>query len=396
MSVETSTYLQNFQAFLSMPRETLPQLTTPEARKALRWAAEALGLEFIEIEGVAPTFLLLPRPETDPGPLLFTTWHAEVLPVDPAAVEGAERLALSVTLSGLGHAFGAKARSAVIVAPGATQGSLVLLQVLREHRARLRASAAFWPRIAPRAPLRRKIFLGARGRVVLGIWESGVSAFRIRDRIIEELKAEAYGPRPLDFELLHKLGANRDALDFLEETIDDPGAFSGGGEGEGLLTRALFEPRGQVVTPQVRHPDRPQAWLILEITENANPDEVLERVRRIANGAKIEMAEGFPWDRISIHHPSIQAQIKLSKTVSEGPEIWPAAPWMTPGGVFTRALGTPLAEWGIPIDPSVAIRFPKPEQFEAFAAEAGDLIRLAIEEAGGKPRGPWPKSRSSR
>jgi hypothetical protein len=381
MSVATSTYLQNFQALLSMPRETLPQLTAPEARKALRWAAEALGLEFVEIEGVAPTFLLLPEEGTEPGPLVFAAWHAEALPVDPAAVEGAERLALSVALAGLGHAFGARSRSAVIVTPGATQGSLVLLQTLREHRPRLRASAAFWPRIAPRAPRRRRIFLGARGRVVLGIWEAGVNAFRLRDRIIEELKAEAYGPRPLDFELLHKLGSNRDALDFLEETIDDPGAFSGEGEGEALLTRALFQPRGQVVTPQVRHPDRPQAWLILEITENASPEEVQERVGRAAGGAKIEMAEGFPWDRISIHHPSIQAQIKVSKTVSEGPEIWPATPWMTPSGVFTRALGTPLAEWGIPIDPSVAIRFPKPEQFEALAAEAGNLIRQGLEEA---------------
>lgn len=378
MSVVTSTYLQNFQGLLSMPRETLPQLTIPEARKALRWAGDALGMEFIEIEGVAPTFLLLPQPDAEPGPILFTTWHAEVLPVDPAAVEGAERLALTVALAGLGNAFGAKSRSAVIVAPGATQGSLVLLQTLREHRPRLRAAAAFWLRIAPRAPLRRRIFLGGRGRVVLGIWESGVNAFRLRDRIIEELKAEAYGPRPLDFELLHKLGASRDALDFLEETIDDPGAFSGGGEGEGLLTRALFQPRGQVVTPQVRHPDRPQSWLIIEITENATPDEVQDRVARAADGAKIEMAEGFPWDRISIHHPSIQAQIKLSKTVSEGPEIWPAAPWMTPSGVFTRALGTPLAEWGIPIDPSIAIRFPKPEQFEVLAAEAGNLIRHAL------------------
>ncbi len=385
MSVETSSYLQNFQAFLSMPRETLPQLTAPEARKALRWAAEALGLEIVEIEGVAPTFLLLPPLGGEPGPLLYATWHAEALPVDPAAVEGAERLALSVTLAGLAHAFGAKSRSAVIVAPGATQGSLMLLQALREHRARLKATVAFWPRIAPRAPRRRKIFLGARGRVVLGIWEAGVNPFRIRDRIIEELKAEAYGPRPLDFELLHKLGDNRDALDFLEETIDDPGAFQGAGEGEGLLTRALFQPRGQVVTPQVRHPDRPQAWLILEITENANPDEVLERVKRMAVGAKIEMAEGFPWDRISIHHPSMQAQIKLSKTVSEGPEIWPAAPWLTPSGVFTRALGTPLAEWGIPIDPSVAIRFPKPEQFEAFTAEAGNLIQGALHESSGAP-----------
>jgi len=91
MSTDTSSYLQNLQALLSMPRETLPQLTAVEARKALGWASEALGLELIEIEGAAPTFLLLPEPGSTPAALFFTTWHAEVLQVAPAAVEGARR-----------------------------------------------------------------------------------------------------------------------------------------------------------------------------------------------------------------------------------------------------------------------------------------------------------------
>jgi hypothetical protein len=379
MSPETGSYLQKLQPLLSMPRETVPQLTVVETRDSLRWAAESLELELIEIKGVAPTFLLLPPAGRDPGVLLFGTWHAEALPVDPAAVEGAERLALSAALAGLGRS--PEASAAVVVAPGATQGSIVLAQTLREHRARLRAPVAFWPRITPRAPRRRRVFLGARGRVVLGVWEAGVNPYRIRDRIVEELKAEAYGPRPLDFELLHKLGQSRDALDFLEETLEDPGAKSG--EGEARLARALFEPRGQVVKPQVSHPDRPQAWLILDVSENADPDELLDRARRYAEGSRIEMAEGFPWDRISIHHPSIQAEIKLTKTVSEGPEIWPAAPWLTPSGVFSRALGVPLAEWGVPVHPGVAVRFPKPEDFEALAGEVEGLIRGALSET-------WP------
>jgi hypothetical protein len=314
----------------------------------------------------------------------FAAWHAEVLPVQPAAVEGAERLALAATLAGLGQALEAGLSAAVIVAPGATQGSLVLAEILREHRARLRAPVAFWPRITPRAPRRRRIFLGARGRVVLGVWDAGVNAYRIRDRIIEELREEAYGPRPLDFELLRKVAQNRDAMDFLEETFDEPANPQG--QGEDVLKNALFMPRGQVVLPQVKHPDRPLAWLLLEITENMDPAELLERVRRHAGEARIEMAEGFPWDRISIHHPSIQAQIKLSKSVSEGPEIWPSAPWISPSGVFTRALGTPLAEWGIPINASVALRFPRPDQFEALAGEASKLIRHALEEAPTSPR----------
>jgi hypothetical protein len=378
MPPEAISYLPNLQTLLSLPRETLPQLTAEESRKALRWAAGALGLELIEIEGVAPTFLL--APSGAPGIVFFATWHAEVLPVHPAAVEGAERLALAATMAGMGRSMGSGASAAVVIAPGATQGSLVLAKVLRDYRERLRAPMAFWPRIAPRAPQRRRIHLGARGRVVLGVWEAGVNAYRLRDQIVEELRREAYGPRPLDFELLRKLGENRGALDFLEETLDDPETLSG--QGEDRLKSALFEPRGQVLVPQVRHPDRPGVWLILDVTENMNPEELLERTRRLANGAKIEMAEGFPWDRISIHHPSIQAQIKLSKTVSEGPEIWPSAPWMTPSGIFSSALGTPLAEWGIPVQTSVAVRFPKPEQFEALAVEAADLIRRAFEEVG--------------
>jgi len=374
MTATTTTYLQKFQPLLSMPRETVPQLTAEETRKSLRWAAESLQLECIEISELVPTFLLLPA--AAPDALLFATWHAEAVPVEPAAVEGAERLALSATLAGMARAGGAKV--GLVVTPGATQGSLVLGQALREHRTRLRTKAVLWPRIIAQAPRRRRVFLGARGRVVLGIWDASANPYRLRDRLVEELKKEAYGPRPLDFELLHKLGDNRGALDFLEEAMD--GEQVPPGQGEEALRRALFEPRGQVVAPQVRHPDRPQAWVILDVTENADPDEILVRARGYAEGARIEMADGFPWDRIGIHHPAIQAQIKLSKEVSEGPEIWPSAPWLSPSGVFSRALGVPLAEWGLPIHPGIAVRFPKPEDLEGLATEVDGLLRAVAEE----------------
>jgi hypothetical protein len=130
----------------------------------------------------------------------------------------------------------------------------------------------------------------------------------------------------------------------------------------------------------VKHPDRPHAWLVFETVENMEPVDLLQRAQLLAGGAKVEIAEGFLWERIGIHHPSIQAQIKLSKSVSEGPEIWPSAPWLTPAGIFTRALGTSLAEWAIPIPASVAIRFPKVEDFEPIALEACQLIRQALAE----------------
>src|SRR5262245_58730011 len=123
MSVDLSAYLQKLQPLLSMPRETLPQLTAEEARRALQWSAEALRLEFIEISGVAPIFLLLPPQGSDPAVLLFATWHAEALPVEPASVDGAERLAMAAALAGLVRASETSA-AAVVVAPGATQGSL--------------------------------------------------------------------------------------------------------------------------------------------------------------------------------------------------------------------------------------------------------------------------------
>src|SRR5689334_16556856 len=165
MTPEESSLLTQLQPLLSMPRETLPQLTAEQARKSLAEAAQALGLEFIEITGVAPTFLLLPK-EATPEILIFGTWHSESMPVEPAAVEGAERLALAVALAGADRIC--ETAVGFVVSPGATQGSLVLAKVLRDHRARLRAPVALWPRIGPRAPKRRRIYLGARGRVVLG------------------------------------------------------------------------------------------------------------------------------------------------------------------------------------------------------------------------------------
>jgi len=374
MPTEDHGLLTQLQPLLSMPRETVPQLTVEQARKSLQAAAEVLRLEFIEIAGVAPTFLLLP--EQTPQVLAFGTWHAESMPVEPAAVEGAERLALAVALAGSERTR--ETSVGFVASPGATQGSLVLAEVLREHRARLRAPVAFWPRIASKAPKRRRVYLGARGRVVLGLWGGSANPYRLRDRLLETLRQETYGARPLDFELIHKLAGNPEALDFLEETGDAPADRSV--QAEARLTRALFEPGGQVVTPQAKHPDRPQAWLIFEVTENADPQQILSLARENAEGTRIEMAEGFPWDRISIHHPSIQAQIKLSKEVSEGPEIWPAAPWMSPSGVFTRSLGTPLAEWSIPKHPGIAVRFPSAEDFQALAGEAERLIRAMAAE----------------
>ena len=387
---------------MSLARETLPQATAVEARRSLTLAASALGLELIDNISVIPSFLLVPGAAAQggavPAVLLFATWHAESAPVVPAAVEGAERMALAVTLAGLAEA---RARwtgpepapsVAVVVHPSAGQGSRALSELLNQHRERIQAPAAFWTRIQPDSPRRRRVYLGARGRVVLGLWGGDANPYRVRDALIEQLREEAYGPRPLDFELLRKLGQSREALDFLEETLDDPGAVAG--EGEERLKRALFEPRGQVVTSAVAHPDRPRAWLIMEGAESMDPSELLRRAREMAKGSTVEMAEGYLWDRLNIHHPSIQAEIGLSKSVSEGAEIWPMAPWVTPSGIFTRSLGTPLAEWGIPNPAGSSVRFPKPEAFETVAREVAELItrcaRGLIE-----PRGAGPGHRSS-
>jgi len=48
MTLEASSYVKALQPLLSLPRETLPQLTVAETRKALEWAAGALSLELIE------------------------------------------------------------------------------------------------------------------------------------------------------------------------------------------------------------------------------------------------------------------------------------------------------------------------------------------------------------
>jgi hypothetical protein len=380
--METIAYLDVFKPLMSMARETLPQGTAAAARNSLEQAARALGLELIENKSTAPSFLLLPPEGAGATAILFAAWHSEPGPVLPAAVEGSERLALAATLAGLaevedgaGPAGSRQARApavAVVVHPASGQGSLRLSELLASHRDRLRAPAAFWVRVQPAATKRRRVYLGSRGRIALGIWGGERNPYQLRDELVGRLRDEAYGPRPLDFELLRKLATTPAALDFLEAALDDPGAVAG--EGEDRLRAALFEPRGQVVSPRVAHPDRPRAWILIEGAEAMDPAEVLRAARDQAPGSTVEMAEGYPWDRINIHHPSIQAEIALSKSVSEGPEIWPAAPWVTPSGIFTRTLGVPLAEWGIPLPAGTTVRAPSPEGFAAIAREVAALL----------------------
>jgi hypothetical protein len=90
------------------------------------------------------------------------------------------------------------------------------------------------------------------------------------------------------------------------------------------------------------------------------------------------VAEAFPWDRLNIHHPSIQGEIRTAKSVTEGAEIWPMAPWVTPSGLFTKMLGTPLAEWGVPLPAGAAIRFPMAEALTAMERELAELSLRAM------------------
>ncbi len=392
LDAEAEGYLSALQPLLTLPAETVPQVTAVEARKALTWAAGRLGTELVEIKGAAPTFLLLPPGDSAPDVTLLATWHAESMPVTPAALEGAERLALAASLAAAGAVAGAGAagastgaaaaptamgnrpRVAVVVPPAATHGSLVLLETLATHRERLRAPVAFWPRVTGPAPARRRVFLGARGRVVIGLWGEGGNPYALRDGIVLALGNEAYGPRPLDFELLRKLALNAEALEFLEESSEDPDALACEVVPATRLRVALFEPRGRVLTPPVRHPDRPRAWLVFETAENMDAADILARVEAGTGGSRAELAEGFPWDRLSIHHPSIQALVRMAKSRSEGAEIWPMAPWATPSGAFSRTLGIPLAEWGVPLPAGSAVRQPSPEAYRRLVAEIAELV----------------------
>ncbi len=128
----------------------------------------------------------------------------------------------------------------------------------------------------------------ARGAGVAG---RGRKPYSIRDRLIEQLKEESYGPRPLDFELLRKLAdqaAGRWTFSRRPSTIRSRWR----GEAK-CLRAALFEPRGQVIRPPVRHPDRPQAWIVIETAENIDADDAARKAAAIAASAKIEMAEEF-------------------------------------------------------------------------------------------------------
>lgn len=381
-------HLSKYQEILGLPRETLPQLTAEVTRRVLRRAGTELRLDLVETEEVAPMFLLLPRAGVATSVAVFATWHAESRPVTPAAADGSERLALAAVLASLGSMAeagsgwpgGEGAGPALVVAPAASHGSLPLTSALSRHRDRIRAQASIWPRLAPSAPRRRRIFLGSRGQVVLGLWGTVPNPYAIRDAVVKQLAEGAYGPRPLDFELLRKLADSEEAMDFLEETIEDPGTVAPGGEAR--LRSALFDPRGRVMAPPVRHPDRPAAWIAFETSEGMESDAIRARVESMSGGARVEMAEALPWDRIGIHHPAVRAAIHESKERSKGAEIWPAAPWPTPSGAFTRAVGTPLLEWAVPLATGGEANRATPETFAPLVREIASILRRA---AGGAP-----------
>ena len=229
LALDVESHRTWFQELTSMGREGLPRATADAARRGLGVAAHALGTELVAIEGAAPTFLLLPEGGAAPDLTVFATWHAESRPVLPAALEGAERTALVATvgaLTALAGGDGVGRQVAVVVAPGAGHGSLVLDGILRKHRASLQAPVAFWTRIGPRGPKRRRVFLGARGLVVLGI-RGDVNPYQLRDRVVADLSRDAFGPRPLDFELLRKVARSESEMELLEESFDDPAAVPG-------------------------------------------------------------------------------------------------------------------------------------------------------------------------
>ena len=371
-------HLTYFQELIELGRETLPQRTVEAARRALGRSAAALGLELVETTSPIPTFLLLPPGGQAPSLTVFGSWSAEAHPVAPAAAEGGERLALAASVGGLAAAIGSgelPGLPAMVVPPGAGHGSLVLEATLGGHRSSLQAKAAFWPRVGSVAPRRRRVFLGARGRVVFGLWGGDSNPYTLRDRLVTELGDAAYGPRPLDFELLRKLAGQPNALDFLEEAVVDPLT----GDDEDRLRNAMFAPIGHVAKPPTAHLDRPRAWITIEGAEDMDPAMVVERARALVSDSRVEQAEGFRWDRLNLYHPSVQALIHTAKARSEGAEIWPAAPWVTPSGLFTRALGIPLAEWTAPIPTGTRARAPGLEAYRFVVDELSELFVRSVE-----------------
>jgi hypothetical protein len=391
LSMDTAVQLKRLQSFLTLPRETIPGLTARDAGTLLRASASRLGLQFIENKGVAPTFLLLPQAGQAPVVTLFGTWHGEPSPTPAAAVDGAERLALGAVLAAMEAAAATGALGppgqplvALVAAPSAGAGSQGLDEILQAHRERLRGNAAYWIRIGPEsAPRRRRVFLGARGKLVIALRGGDANPYRLRDQLVAELVEQAYGPRPLDFELMRKLAQGPEAVAFLREVSPAAKASDDAGAGaEEEIRRALFLPRGDIVIPPAVHPERPRAWLTFEIAEAMEPDVIAKRVETLSGGGQAELVERFPWDRANIHHPAAHALIEMAKATSEGAEIWPSAPWTSPSGLFTRALGVGLFEWGVPLPEGAAFRLPKPAEFEAISMEVADLLVRAASTAG--------------
>src|SRR6185295_10817146 len=130
------------------------------------------------------------------------------------------------------------------------------------------------------------------------------------DQVVAELVEQAYGPRPLDFELIRKLANDPGSVPFArpEQAHDAAGATT---SAEEEIGRALFEPRGDVVAQKAAVPDRPRAWLVFETAEAMEAEPVARRVADLSGGGSADLVENFPWDRWNIHAPAIQALIAV-------------------------------------------------------------------------------------
>ncbi|NLG68580.1 MAG: M20/M25/M40 family metallo-hydrolase [Firmicutes bacterium] len=99
-------------------------------------------------------------------------------------------------------------------------------------------------------------------------------------------------------------------------------------------------------------PHRALAKMDVRLVPRMDPERVAQAIRAHLDRhgyADIEMRvlNTYPWSKVSLHEPAVQAMVETYQEMGAPPQVWPLNPGSAPYYVFERVLGMPYVTGGM-------------------------------------------------